>query len=260
MTIAGRVEAQFTVPAGQSLSATNSGGGPTAVSITSGTYFPGDFVTHLQTRLNAVRTPATWTVTLDALTGLVTFNWTGAGTYSVSFASAALTMAQIGFTASFAGVTQGVATVGAQQHKGMWIPDCPLVADLDIRQAPIETDQRDVETPTGDVISLVGINRYVHTNLQWSHVAANRVWQSLETTVNQSYERFYADAIRGTGTWFLPSSPLKIYDHQGFTAGSAKPVGYWKGSGIPNPARLRMSIAKFSGWAQIDWPRIVSTG
>jgi hypothetical protein len=77
MTIAGRLEAYLTVPTAVTITATNSGGGPTAVSLTAGNYTPTELVAHVVTRLNAVRTPATWSGEVDYETGLVTLDCSG---------------------------------------------------------------------------------------------------------------------------------------------------------------------------------------
>lgn len=264
MTFAGRVEARFTVPAGVSILATNTGvgGGASAVSITAGTYFISDLCAHVAARLNAVRTPATWTVTLDTLTGKVSINWTGAGgtTFSIAWTSTALRDV-LGFAADIVTAAQGVASVSPMQARGLWIPNHPLNSDVDSKQAPTETDQRDVETPSGDVVSLAGNRRYVHTNLMWEHVPINKVWISEEIVANESYEKFYTDAIDGSGNaWFTTGSPLRIYDHRAAQLGQTRGSISWKLSGCPNLSILRMTISRFAGYTKIVWPRLLSTG
>jgi len=73
-----RVEAEFTVPASTSVSATNSGGGPTTVTLTAGSSFMTDLCANLQTQLNSSRdpSPGTWSVAMSTSTGLVTIDCT----------------------------------------------------------------------------------------------------------------------------------------------------------------------------------------
>jgi hypothetical protein len=260
-TIAGRVEAQITIPAGVTLSATNvTGGGPTSIPVVAGNYYMTDLCAHIQAQLNALRTPATWTVALDTTTGLVSFNWTGATSYTITWVTTAL-RDLLGFAANFGPIAQGVATSGSKQALGVWIPNCTLKSDVDSKQAPTENDQRETESPGGDVYSLAGTDKYAHTNLEWTHVSLNRIWISEETTPNQSYERFYNDAIRGNGnTWLGIARPLKIYDHRGAVLGQAHSVSGWKLSGAPKLASLRMSVDGLSAYVHVQWPRLVSAG
>lgn len=254
-TVAGRVEAAFACP-GETLIATNSGGGPTNVTIPAGSYFPTDFVATIAARLNAVRTPATWTVTLDPLSGLTTVNWTGSGNFTLNFAGAPNTMTTLGFTGILSGITAGLAQTGPNAHRFLWIPNHPLNSDVDSKQSPTENDMRQVESPLGTVTTLVGTDKTVHTGLEWSHVQASRAWISEETTPNQSYERFYLDAIRGNGhAWSAPNLALKIYDHRAVQLGTNKS---WKLSGPPTLADLRMTVQGFVTYVGVKWPRLVS--
>jgi hypothetical protein len=242
-TIAGRVEARFTVPAGEGIAVTYNGVGPTAVGLTAGAYFITDFVAHILARIIAVTGVATWTVALDTTTGLVSFNYTGvAGTYTITFSTPGTALI-LGFTSNPTGITHGVASTGAKQALGLWIPNTTVVSDIDSDQATQETDRRDTETPTGDVITLVGNRRYVHTGITWDYVQFNRIWISRETTPNQSYERFFIDAIDGNGNgWFTPGSAVRIYDHRGSALGAAHSVSAWKTSWLPgSSSSLRMS-------------------
>jgi hypothetical protein len=84
-TYPGRIEARCTVPTGGlTVSATNSGGGPTDCTVAAGNYYPtaagtvSSVLTALKTALDTSRDPApgTWSVSLSATTGLVSIDCT----------------------------------------------------------------------------------------------------------------------------------------------------------------------------------------
>jgi hypothetical protein len=266
MTFDGRIEAQMTVPSSVSINATNSGGGPTAVSITAGTYYISDLVTHVQTRLNSVRTPANWTVTLStgvSGTGRVTINWTGAGTYSIAWTANGTTLRDVlGFTGDLTGVTQGVASVSTKQARGLWIPDCPLNLATDTPRSPIATDAMPVVSPRGDVQVLVGNSMYKHTALRYSNVLEAKVWEAAAAIANASWETFWKDAYLGQGSisWFTAGSKMKIVDHAGRTLGSDAAISGWKATRGPFDTLPKKVDRAWAGMWAIEIPELVSAG
>lgn len=85
LTFPGRIEALATVPSGgAAVSATNSGGGPTTVTVPAGDVYlttaggVSSLITVFQTQLNATRDPApgTWSVSFSQTTGQVTIDCT----------------------------------------------------------------------------------------------------------------------------------------------------------------------------------------
>ena len=251
MTFDGRIEALMTVPSAVSINATNSGGGPTAVSITAGTYYPSDLVAHVQTRLNAVRTPANWTVTLStgaSGTGKVTINWTGSGTYSIAWTSTTLRDV-LGFTADLSGVTQGVASVSAKQARGLWIPDCPVNLSGDTTRAPVVTDAMPTVSPRGDVTVLVGNSMYRHVGVRYSHVVEAKIWEAAATITNASWETFWKDVYLGLGSisWFAAGSKLKLVDHTGRTLNSDASISGWKATRGPFDTEVKKVDRAWTG-------------
>lgn len=264
MTFDGRVEAAIVVPAGISMTVTTTAPASTlVVTVAAGTYSGMTALcAYLKTALDAQKplTAAVWTVTLStgaSGTGKVTIA-AGAGTYTIAWDDIELE-ALLGYTSA---PTAVATSTGASQARGVWIPDCPLKADGDIKQAPTATDIRSTVGPTGYVYTKRGTQRYRHTGLTWSHVAINRVWKSEETTTNQSYERFVEDCIEGTAvdltSFFSVNSALQIYDHRGALAGTAKSVTAWKVTQPPNLSAVRMSLQDYTGLWSIIWPEIVS--
>jgi hypothetical protein len=220
MATDGRIEAQFTVPASTTISATTNAGGPTTVTLTAGTYYMSTFVAQLQADLIAQRTvtAGTWTVSLSTGangTGKVTIAVTN-GTFSITWTS---TNARdiLGFTADIAAQT---SSTGASQARGVWIPDRPLKIKSTPNAAPKRSDKRGTVGPTGVVFSLVGNKWYEHVELLWRGVAKNRVWVGAETTTNQSWEKFMLDTQLNDGhSWFTVGSKIQIYDILGAKVG-----------------------------------------
>lgn len=268
MTFDGRVEAQFVVPAGVTIAATNSGGGPTAVSLTPGTYFPSTFIAHVVGRLNAVRTPANWTGSIStgpSGTGRVSLLWTGTGTYSIAWTDPNVGDV-LGHPFNLVAVTQGVTSVGAEQARMLWIPDCPLNLDMDTTRAPVITDALVTVSPRGDATTLVGNSMYRHTMLRWSHVLEARIWEAAATTPNASWETFWSDAHLGLGTlsWFGPGSRLQVYDHAGrrlgLDAAANTGVGGWVATKGPTSIEPKRVSEAWAGLWRIEIPELVSAG
>ncbi len=261
MTFAGQIEAAIVVPTSTTISVTSNSGGPTTVTIAAATYVGiTAFCTYLQSALIAQRSVSggTWTVAVStgaSGTGKVTIAVTN-GTYSITWSSTNL-RDYLGFTAG--NIAAQTTVTGASAARGLWIPDNPLAADSDIKQAPTETDTRACEGPTGLVTTLAGCDKYVLTGLIWDNVAINRIWIGEETTPNQSYERFYRDCIRGNGhAWFTPGSAVKIYDHRGYYAGQGSSIVSWTPVNVPALSALKMSQGRWTGYWRVEWPRLVT--
>ena len=223
MTFDGRWEAAITVPASTTIAATNSGGGPTTVTVPAATYSgPTTLLAAVVAALNATRTPANWTgsVSVGASgTGQSTLNYTGTGTYSITWTSTEL-RDLLGFAANLVAVTQGVASVGAKQARGLWIPDCPINLKHDPRAAPPRSDRRSVITPTGVVYTHVGNKMYVHRAVAYSHVPKQRIWEANATLANASLETFWLEAQLGFGsTWIKAGAVCQVYDTNGVLVG-----------------------------------------
>lgn len=267
MTFAGRWEAALTVPAGVSIDATNSGGGPTAVSITAGSYSgPSALLAHVVARLNAVRTPANWTGSISSTgtspTGKSTLNWTGAGTYSITWTSTEL-RDLLGYTGNLAGITQGVASVSTKQARGLWLPDATLNLDGDPRSAPKRSDRRTVITPDGKAYTHVGNTLYQLRNLRYTHVPLARVWEANVATANASLEVFWIETQLGlSSTWFSPGSRVQIYDHTdtlvGINGNAGTGLSGWFVATPKELDELTLSVPQWTGYYQVVIGDLVS--
>jgi len=261
-----RLEAFFTVPAATTVSATNSGGGPTSVSLTAGDYTPTLFVAHLVARLNAVRTPANWSGSLSSTTGRVTLNCTG--TWGLEF-TAAMVGTVIGFASNIG--SGAVAVAGTQNARGLWLPDCTLTMQGDPISAPEVTDTRTVETPQGGTVTLGGTCKYVHRGLRWSHVARDRVMFGAETTVYASLQSWLRDTQWGRGhAWFTPGSKFQPYWSNGAThaivgsdlnAGAGATYGWSCAPAISSLEQVtKRADESWIGMLSVEFSRITSEG
>jgi len=209
-----RLEAIFPVTAAYTFTATNAGGGPTAVTMTAGNYTPTSFLTMMIARCNAVRTGGTWSGSISYTTGLVTLNCSG-GAWAGTF-----TTAELGTLLGFVGdIGSGsVAVTGTQNTRGLWLPGYPTFTQSDPISAPEQTDTRAVETPTGDTQTLGGSCKYVHRGVRWSHVERARVHEGAATTTYASFQQWLRDTQWGRGhSWFSPGSKCQVYWSNGET-------------------------------------------
>ncbi len=269
MAAGGRLESFFTVPSGVTVSATNSGGGPTSVSITAGSYTITSFIAHLVVRLNAVRTPANWSGSVStgaSGTGLVTLNCTG--TWALTF-----TTAEVGTVLGFVGDigSRSSAATGTQNARGLWLPNCPAVVELDPLSAPKVTDSRSAESPLGLVITYKGTSKRVHKMLSYSHVERGRVFESSATTTYASLQQWLDDTQYGDGhTWFTPGSAFQVYwDNSGTDVllgyelnSNAGPTYGWAFSPAISDLseHVRRVDAGWLGQLAVNFPRLVSRG
>lgn len=224
---AGHVEGRFTIPAGITIAATTNAGGPTAVPITAGDYYLDEFITQFDADLESARTvtAGNWTVTRSSgagASGLVTIAVT-AGTYSITWTSTLL-RDLLGFSGN---ITTQTTFTGTSMPRGLWLPDCPVTCDGRIAAAPLVTDLRQSETPTGRVYGHVGNSKYQHRNVMWSHCPTSRVWDADET-YGESLETFLTNVQWGAGhSWFSPSSKVRITAHTGSLIGAAYVTGWY---------------------------------
>ena len=266
--IDGRVEGYFTPSAAFTISVTTSAPATTLpVTVALATYGGiTAFCAVLQAALIAQKplSSGTWQVTLStgaSGTGKVTIATT-AGTYSITWGASADQVALRDLLGFAGNIGTGATATGTLQARGLWMPDCGMKGDIDPAQAPLDDDVTMTVSPTGQVLTRSGSSRYKHTNITWEIVAKNRIWQSEETTTNQSYERFYGDVIRGRKhPWFTPGSKVDAWDHAGRKMGSLGADGAvtgWRLIDPPKPSDLRMAIGTWAGAYKVTWPLLVA--
>lgn len=263
MTYAGFMDAQFTIPAGETISVTTNGG-TTAVAITAGSYFTYAYAATLQALLTAQRpvTAGAWTVTLDATTGKYTIAVT-AGTFSITWTSTAF-RDLLGYTATITTQTSVTATKAA---RGIFVPDCPVWMDGDLDYPELLTDLRATEGPTGLSFGIVSNAKYRLRGLRYSMVAhANVFGFTTSGSSTPTWQQFLFDVHLKQGhSYFEPLSRVRInfgpsltddwvaYDYFGSSA-----VGWFmKGIASFSPRR---ADSKWKGFWVLEIPELVSEG
>lgn len=271
MIFDGRIEAMMQVPAGISVAATNSGGGPTACAIPAGSYYwstlglVGGLAVALAATLNSNR-PSGWTVTLSTgINGTGLLSITGTGSWSIDLTDAG----DLPLLLNLGTVLTGPGTLTtAVQLDGVWFPDCPLGMDGDPKRAPIVTDKRAAMSATGKVSTLIGNKMYRHKNLRYGFVPVERAWETDAVTPRSSWERFlYATQLAQAGyTWFKPGSLVQIVNHAGTLLGadglamSGNGLSGWSMPDIGSIEPTRVDTKGWTGLWQIDVPQLVSNG
>lgn len=242
------IYAQMTATAAQ-ISATNSGGGPSTVTITAGTYYVDTLCAELETQLNTSR-PNDWTVEFDDTTGRVTIDCADEP-FSIAWTNTTFRDV-LGFTADITAAT--TPQTGAKQAKGFWMPHCGLNLDGNPVTAPKMDDGRAAVSPTGEVYKISGVTSYRLRNLHFSHVPVAYVWAYAAALGNADYETFYLDTQAGVGhTWFSPGSRIQIFwDNAGaLTALGSGSVTTWK---LPAPTtldELALSVPNYTGYVAV---------
>lgn len=149
---------------------------------------------------------------------------------------------------------------GTQHARGVWYPHCSINMEGDPRRAPLVSDLRQSMSPTGQVLGLVGNTYRRHRNVVWSHVPAAQVWGAEATYENGSWEEFFTETQLGLGSsWFAPSSPVQIYDHNNVQVGVDANVAGWYIVGVGS-IEPRKSAGDWTGLWRIEIQQIVAVG
>jgi hypothetical protein len=199
-------------------------------------------------------------------TGLVTLDC--GGTWALTFTTAAAGTA-LGIVGDIAART--TAATGTQNARGLWLPGCPAIVELDPLSAPKVTDSRATESPLGLVITYKGTSKRVHKLLSYSHALRSRLFESSATTTYASLQQWIDDTQYGDGhTWFTPGSAFQVYWDDGGTDtllgyelnSNAGPTYGWAFSpaisDLSEHAR-RVDAGWLGQWA-VNFPRLVSRG
>lgn len=207
MSKGGRLEAQLTVPAGGwAVSATNSLGGPTVVTVPAGNYYGSELLTTFAAQLNASR-PSGWTVTAalgEGASGLVTINCSSTP-WSITWTSTDLRTA-LGFAGNIVAVS--TAQSGTSCLDGVWIPDCPMQRRDTSYGNDIVSDRRDSISPDGSVFTLVGNVHLRHQPIRWTAVSRSRCQLPDR---NSWYQWVRRTQLAQVVTYFAPGAKFNLY-------------------------------------------------
>ena len=140
----------------------------------------------------------------------------GTGIVTITFGSAtAITWIStdlrdiLGFTGNSSSATVHTST---QAVRGAWMPDVAYDAPNTVSSSfkgDIRSDRKVVMSANGNVFSVAGQFHYELT-VAWPAVKVAKVRIAQETTVNQSFERFWRDFVLSEPSWGS-TAPVRFY-------------------------------------------------
>lgn len=205
----GKLEGRITVPTGGwDLSLVETGGSSGTVTVPAATYYhstagsgSNDYAAELKAQLDSVG-DATYTVTVDATesgTGKYTISATGGGVSAFAITWTDTDQRDLlGF--SQGNLSSALTYTADDQARALWFPNFPVLTlnHSDTWRGWDESDLHDLESPAGDVYNVSGERKEV-IGFEWQMTSAARTWIVDESTVNESFQRFWRDCIYGGG-------------------------------------------------------------
>lgn len=211
-----KLEGRITVPTGGWSISVNEGGGGVTVTVAAADYYlttagsgSRSLLAELEFQLDSLMTGA-YTVSLDDTadnaTGKVTISATGVGSFSITWTSTSIRDA-LGFTGNVSGAT---TYTGSNQARYLWLPNVrranlmgaePSSTSFDLG-VQVE-DGTFTMAPSGASKKLAYNRRRIDT-LEYRYLLGNKSLLALETTTNESWERFYQDVIQ-------PGYPFRLH-------------------------------------------------
>jgi hypothetical protein len=149
-------------------------------------------VSALQTLLTSgLGSVASTTVALDDSTGKITITW-GSGSHTIAFTS----MAQARMGSADASKGSASSHTLDYQVQGLWLPNVmPSGQDGSVASVwrPV-SDRRVTKSRSGAVWATANTTRY-ETTFEYRGVTKAKTWEADESTVNESFESFWEDAL-----------------------------------------------------------------
>lgn len=193
-------------------------GSPVTATIAAGTYgmgcdlaANGEFVTVVKAAFNAASASA-WNITHslgEGGTNKITISETS---FSVTW-SATTYGPNVRDIFGFAGNISGASTssTGTKQVRFCWLADAPWKTPHGKNEAGwYLTDARETVSPAGHVVGFVG-NTQRRNRIEYNGVAEAHCRIASESTTNESFERFWLDAIVGQGPGSVVCGPIYWY-------------------------------------------------
>lgn len=212
-----KIESLITIPTGDyEFSLTDNSGGPYTITLAAAeTYYhsslgnqANDLAAELKTLMDAA-SGRTYTVTVDATvggTGKYTIS-VDTGNYSITWTDTALRNL-LGFTSDVS--SQSTAT-GANQAKGLWLPAAPIWKEYGIESEGKPRSSANIQVGSDGTYYAFHGARTTRDRLRWPVVQVPRVIAAEEDTVNESWEQFFLDCIRGEAAWAVSGKSLRWY-------------------------------------------------
>ncbi|HEY9466583.1 MAG TPA: hypothetical protein VIR54_25990 [Vicinamibacterales bacterium] len=153
---------------------------------------------------------------------------------------------------------------GTLNPRGLWLPDITVNVETAPKRAPMVSDLRTTQGPTGKVYGLSGNTFLRHRSVVWPHVPIERTWESDAALDFASWEWFFKETQLGLGSsWIKVASLVQIYDHTGTLVGIDANDGAgtdgWSITGVTS-IEPKPSVDGWDGRYRIEIPQLVSGG
>ena len=153
-------------------------------------------IARIATQITSVGALAAFAITLDYATGKLTWNNVGNGVNATLVFDPDL-IGYLGLSAATLVVTAGQSSVSPNQCRGLYLPGkFPATQTCaDGARGEAVTDGRTTESTDGTTYTSYSATWY-ENELEWHAIARALIWQTFESPMNASYERFWGDCIR----------------------------------------------------------------
>lgn len=208
----GRLEAKITVPTGGwTLSLTDDGAGPTTATLPAGSYYMTSLLAALIVASDAVMANNwTWSIADgESASGKVTVTHDG-DVCEVAWVATDL-RDLLGFE-NDGNLTGADTYTSTDSGRMIWLPDgtkTSAFGDADT-DGWSESDASSVESPAGHA-KVLRFQRKDVNAVTWHGISRSRCRIAGETVINQSFEKFWEDAIQGEGPGGNPGGPINLY-------------------------------------------------
>jgi hypothetical protein len=213
----GRLEAKITVPTGGwafTMSITGLGG-TSARTIAAGAYWPGElineFVSELEDGEVALGGSSGFSAESsfgESGTGLFRITYDGGVNFAISAWGSTDLRDALGFASALSGFSAYDSTI---VHAGVWISHAIMAAPRNQDDGHTENDRSVTVGPRGHVKALGYQSRRRTGRILWSHVQGRYAIESMETTVGESFERWWLDTHGGRESYFGRAPLVRLY-------------------------------------------------
>lgn len=219
MSLHSKWEARIVIPTGNWVASFTDTGGTDASAVTlvaANTYYwssagndTNDLAAEIAEQLNASGTlDGTFTVTISAGesgTGKLTIGST------VAFTNA-WTSTDLRDLCGFDGnISSTTSAVGDSHVEALWLPDCPVETPYGLSSSGLPVSTGMVSLSEDGTYTASHGDKHTINEYTYSMVSVSKVVQAQESTVDESYETFWLDAIRGEEPWANAGRQLKFY-------------------------------------------------
>lgn len=209
----GKVEGRIRVPTGGWAVSANEGGGPQTATVAAGDYYLStgvgagtSLLAALEAALDASPLTGNFVCAISAAeggTGKVTIS--SSASFTLTWTSTDLRDV-LGFAADL--TPTNTTFTSPNQARALWLPPCPFQAPQGEFGGWRESGLRVQRSLAGHFFARHGQRRRAN-EIIYPVVSRARTALQAESTVNESYERFWIDSVLGEAAWATPAGPIR---------------------------------------------------